>query len=752
MTAFSDADRALLRNVPVLARLEAGAFEAALTAASIRHLNAGEVAVAEGDPGESFFVILDGTIAVYGSAPDGGEVQLASQGSGAWFGEQALMTSGGRRNATVRALGEARCAELPRSAFEAHVAPGNREVFDAAAAHGVRARLLASLDAFRGLPLDEMAEAVRKEAFEPSTPVFADGDESDAVYFVLSGTALAISPSHEGATELARIGPGQCFGEIGVLEGTPRTAAIVAASRLEVVRIEAGAFRSWHSSQPQLRDFLGTLQQTYSLADGQMLSVYRGEIDGRPSISTIRGDPAGDCVVSTKVLGEDTVILTRGRAAAEPEVTLTFTDADSGASRELQLADVDRRDDGRIKQARLVGVVARSIGADVGQLYEAVLKTREMSSTLIKRFERTGYLGGELAVGDGARICSCMQLGKPDILAAAKAHTPRFEVIRDVTGAGVICGSCRPAVTELLAASPGPRGAETPPTMSAPTALASCDAPLPLVVRRPMIEFDREAVVAISSTPTFQLLMLASVFASTGERFMMRRIEDAMSTVDDPELQAHVEAFLQQESNHITVHKPLNEIILRDCFPKCRPLQRLAEGLLWEDGMSGKLGLAVSAAFEATSDNFFAFFFNRYFDPESDGYQIFHSDPELEALGRRSGIADLFVWHGAEELAHRHVAFDVMKAKGTSYIVQVLGLVFLSLQAFVFFFPTLLMVRSKSIRPASAPNKVGLWGTLEKLWNVVPPFFNFLRPSFHPKNETYDFIDVLERDVDRLPR
>jgi len=66
----------------------------------------GTALITEGDPGDAFFVILKGTVAVTRGGQARGEV-----GEGAWFGELALL-DGSPRSATVTAVGPVTVAVL----------------------------------------------------------------------------------------------------------------------------------------------------------------------------------------------------------------------------------------------------------------------------------------------------------------------------------------------------------------------------------------------------------------------------------------------------------------------------------------------------------------------------------------------------------------------------------------------------------------------------------------------------------------
>ena len=61
------------------------------------------------------------------------------------------------------------------------------------------------------------------------TVVLNAGDSTDNIYFVLSGS-LKVQVSDEDGREviLSKLGPGELFGEMGVLDENPRSATVLA--------------------------------------------------------------------------------------------------------------------------------------------------------------------------------------------------------------------------------------------------------------------------------------------------------------------------------------------------------------------------------------------------------------------------------------------------------------------------------------------------------------------------------------------
>jgi CRP/FNR family transcriptional regulator, cyclic AMP receptor protein len=122
-------------------------------------------------------------------------------------------------------------------------------------AHGVDKRAtLAGLEFFEGLPtatLDRLAAASRTVAYPAGAPIFAKGDDGLGLMAVLSGT-VKISVTAEDGREvvLTRIGRGEVFGEIALLDGLPRTADASALSACSLLVLDRRSFLPLLAEQP----------------------------------------------------------------------------------------------------------------------------------------------------------------------------------------------------------------------------------------------------------------------------------------------------------------------------------------------------------------------------------------------------------------------------------------------------------------------------------------------------------------------
>jgi hypothetical protein len=102
---------ALLRSLPIFAPLPAPAIERAASRLIPIEATAGAPIIRQGEPGDRFYIIADGEVAV---SRDGRDV--ASLGGGGFFGEIALLRDA-PRNATVTARTKVRLYALERDDF-----------------------------------------------------------------------------------------------------------------------------------------------------------------------------------------------------------------------------------------------------------------------------------------------------------------------------------------------------------------------------------------------------------------------------------------------------------------------------------------------------------------------------------------------------------------------------------------------------------------------------------------------------------
>lgn len=80
------------------------------------------------------------------------------------------------------------------------------------------------------------------------TELTRQGEPGDAFFVVLEGEAAVHVDGHEAG----RVGPGDHFGELALLDGAPRSATVVAAGEVEVAVLGVRMFRTLLRELPDL--------------------------------------------------------------------------------------------------------------------------------------------------------------------------------------------------------------------------------------------------------------------------------------------------------------------------------------------------------------------------------------------------------------------------------------------------------------------------------------------------------------------
>ncbi len=96
--------------------------------------------------------------------------------------------------------------------------------------------------------LEALAAATTLERVQAGTVAISEGDSADDLFVIASGT-VSVSARRE---PLGELGPGDHFGEIGVLEHMPRTATVTAITDCQIYRISGEDFLRAVTEAPRM--------------------------------------------------------------------------------------------------------------------------------------------------------------------------------------------------------------------------------------------------------------------------------------------------------------------------------------------------------------------------------------------------------------------------------------------------------------------------------------------------------------------
>jgi HlyB family type I secretion system ABC transporter len=118
-------------------------------------------------------------------------------------------------------------------------------------------RVLDELPAFRAMPEDVrrlVADACELVAYDFGNVIVHEGDDADAFYILVSGTARVVK--HAGGADevsLNLLRRGDSFGEIGLLHESSRVATVRASGPVRALRLDRGVFRALTRRHPDVR-------------------------------------------------------------------------------------------------------------------------------------------------------------------------------------------------------------------------------------------------------------------------------------------------------------------------------------------------------------------------------------------------------------------------------------------------------------------------------------------------------------------
>jgi CRP/FNR family cyclic AMP-dependent transcriptional regulator len=93
-------------------------------------------------------------------------------------------------------------------------------------------------------PLRLLATVVTRRSVTRGTMIMAAGDPTDSLYIVLSGRLKVMMSDADGKEViLTIIGPGEFFGEMGLIDDAPRSASVVAIEPCELLAITRRDFK-----------------------------------------------------------------------------------------------------------------------------------------------------------------------------------------------------------------------------------------------------------------------------------------------------------------------------------------------------------------------------------------------------------------------------------------------------------------------------------------------------------------------------
>ncbi len=130
----------------------------------------------------------------------------------------------------------------------------------------VSTTVLKAVPLFAGFPEEQLrtlASVVTRRSAPRGSVIMAAGDQIDSLYIVISGRLKVMMSDSDGKEViLSLIGPGEFFGEMGLIDDSPRSASVVTIEPCELLSISK-------------RDFKTCLAENFDMAMAVMRGLVR---------------------------------------------------------------------------------------------------------------------------------------------------------------------------------------------------------------------------------------------------------------------------------------------------------------------------------------------------------------------------------------------------------------------------------------------------------------------------------------------
>jgi len=119
-----------------------------------------------------------------------------------------------------------------------------------------RLLMLKQSPVFSLVPTDDLrqvAQALEEQRFYSGDRIFEINDQGDNLYILVSGTVgISIDPDSASRNFIVTLGPGDCFGEMNLLDDKPRSATAHAIEDTVVLSLDKSRLRGLILSYPEI--------------------------------------------------------------------------------------------------------------------------------------------------------------------------------------------------------------------------------------------------------------------------------------------------------------------------------------------------------------------------------------------------------------------------------------------------------------------------------------------------------------------
>lgn len=233
------------------------------------------------------------------------------------------------------------------------------------------------------------------------------------------------------------------------------------------------------------------------------------------------------------------------------------------------------------------------------------------------------------------------------------------------------------------------------------------------------------------------MLNVLHLMLPAGERWFIQVVNEAEPLVDDPEMKAAIKPFVQQEGWHAQAHQMVLQHLAEQGIDTVPFTGTMSTELPTPGDKQSRLPrvfqrwslyqrLAVAAALEP-------------FNAALGQWTI--QNRGLDYAGADPTMLDLLRWHGAEEIEHRALVFDIYQYLCGNYLMRAVTML-LTAPGFLFTWLRGVRYLMDADPTISVKPRFRDWLRASREYRVPGPWllmvtvpFRYIRPGYHPSNE-----------------
>ncbi len=226
-----------------------------------------------------------------------------------------------------------------------------------------------------------------------------------------------------------------------------------------------------------------------------------------------------------------------------------------------------------------------------------------------------------------------------------------------------------------------------------------------------------------------------SMFFPPGERFMIAAARSVQDQIEDPQLDADIDAFVRQEAQHAGEHMRINKYIANavglDHEQICREIDAL-----WQF-VERRCTPRQRAGFTAATEHFTGFI-----------AEVLLADTEFIDSIPDGKAKQLFIWHAIEECEHKAVVFDAYKEIGGTELERIAIMAIYT----PLVFPAALLPVFRLIAADGELTNMKSWAGAARIFAgrwaapLLRGYLHYYLPGFHPNHRPTRELEIFWRN------